>query len=100
LTARAKGQTRQKGKKVRIANEMTEKLNEAFQPEHLEVLDESESHRGHAGWREGGQTHFRIVIKAPSFASMNRIARHRAVHTALTPDLVARIHALSLYITT
>ena len=81
-----------------IADEITEKLNTAFQPTHLQVLDESEGHRGHAGWREGGQTHFKVVISARDFADMSRIARHRAVHAALTPDLVGRIHALSLEI--
>jgi len=98
LNAGAKGQTQAKGKKVLIADEITEKLSTAFHPSHLEVLDESEGHRGHSGWREGGQTHFKVVITAPAFGPMNRIARHRAVHAALTPELVARIHALSLEI--
>ncbi|MCA8867666.1 MAG: BolA family transcriptional regulator [Rhodobacteraceae bacterium] len=83
---------------MRIADEITEKLTGAFAPEHLEVADVSESHRGHAGWREGGETHFSVTIRAAAFHDMNRVARHRAVHAALTPALVARIHALSLEI--
>ncbi|MGB3178517.1 MAG: BolA family protein, partial [Albidovulum sp.] len=51
---------------------------------------------GHGGWREGGETHFHIVMRAPALAKMTRIERHRAVHTALGADLVGRIHALSL----
>ena len=81
---------------MRVADEITAKLTDAFHPEHLDVIDESEAHRGHAGYREGGQTHFKVVIQAPAFAGMSRLQRHRAAHAALSPELVARIHALSL----
>lgn len=77
-----------------IADEMREMLA-ALSPTRLEVLDESESHRGHAGWREGGQTHFRIRMTAPGFAGMSRVQRHRLVHETLG-DIVPRIHALAL----
>jgi len=60
------------------------------------VEDDSESHRGHGGWREGEQTHFNVRIRAEDFAQMGRLARHRAVHSALGADLVGRIHALAL----
>lgn len=71
-------------------------LEAAFAPQHLEVIDESESHRGHAGYQEGGQSHFRVVIRAPAFGDMSRVARHRAVHNALGADLVNAIHALAI----
>lgn len=71
-------------------------LQEAFSPQDLEIVDESESHRGHAGFQEGGESHFRVRIKADAFGPMTRIERHRAVHKALGPDLVGRIHALAL----
>lgn len=77
-----------------IADEIRGRLA-VLQPSELEVIDESESHRGHAGWREGGQTHFRVRMRAPQFAGQSRIARHRAVHAALG-DLTGRIHALAL----
>ena len=73
-------------------------LNEAFAPERLEVVDESEGHRGHAGWREGGETHFRVRIAAKALAPMSRLERHRAVHRALGPELIGEIHALALEI--
>lgn len=82
-----------------IASEIEERLATAFAPQVLDVVDESEGHRGHAGWREGGETHFHVTIAAPAFAGMSRIARHRAVHSALGRDLVARIHALGLTVT-
>jgi BolA protein len=81
-----------------VAEEMRQRLESAFQPSRLEVLDESEGHRGHAGWREGGGTHWRIRIEAPAFATMSRVQRHRAVHAALGPQVIGRIHALALEI--
>lgn len=66
-----------------------------LKPSRMEVIDESELHRGHAGWREGGQTHFRIRLASPRFADLSRVARHRLVHETLG-DIVPRIHALAL----
>lgn len=74
------------------------RLEEAFAPRRLEVVDDSESHRGHAGFQEGGESHFNVVIEAEAFKGQTRIARHRAVHAALGKDLVAEIHALALTI--
>ncbi len=80
----------------RMGDRIETRLRAAFTPRLLAVEDESESHRGHAGWREGGQTHFHVRMDAPEFDGQSRIARHRAVHAALGADLVARIHALRL----
>ena len=77
-----------------IADEMREKLT-GLAPSQLEIIDESESHRGHGGWREGGETHFRIRMASPRFAGLSRVARHRLVHQTLG-DIVPRIHALAL----
>jgi len=83
---------------MRVEDEIREKLMSAFAPDHLEIEDESERHRGHAGYQEGGQSHFRVSISANVFKEMSRIARHRAVHDALGKDLIGRIHALALNI--
>ncbi|UWR27608.1 BolA family transcriptional regulator [Sulfitobacter sp. S223] len=82
-----------------IKNEIETALRAAFAVEQLEVADVSEAHRGHAGFREGGETHFDVAITAQDFAGMSRLAKHRAVHSALGADLIGRIHALSLDIT-
>ena len=84
--------------KMSVSAEIESRLQAAFAPARLTVHDDSEAHRGHAGWREGGETHFRVEITAPAFAGMGRVARERAVHAALGPDLIGRIHALSLKI--
>ncbi|QBX35592.1 BolA family transcriptional regulator [Paracoccus liaowanqingii] len=77
-----------------IADRMTERLA-VLAPTRLEVTDESEGHRGHAGFREGGESHFRIRMASPAFAGLSRIARHRLVHATLG-DIVPQIHALAL----
>lgn len=81
-----------------IADEITARLESALQPTRLAVIDDSESHRGHGGWRDGGETHFRVEIASDTLAPMSRIARHRAVHAAIGPELVGRIHALEIKI--
>ena len=72
------------------------RLREAFSPHALTVRDDSESHRGHAGYQEGGESHFHVIIRSDAFAGQSRINRHRMVHKALGSDLVSAIHALSL----
>ena len=79
-----------------IADEIRDRLVTAFAPEVLEIQDDSEKHRGHGGWREGGETHFSVTIRAAAFDPMSRVARHRAVHAALGADLTGRVHALAL----
>jgi len=79
-----------------LTAQLRARLNAAFAPVALSVVDDSEQHRGHAGFREGGESHFRVRIRAEAFAGQSRLARHRAVHAALGPDLVGRIHALAL----
>ena len=79
-----------------IEEEMRQRLEAAFSPQRLEVLDESEEHRGHGGWREGGGTHWRIRVSAPALGEMTRLQRHRAIHAALGPELIGRIHALAV----
>lgn len=72
------------------------KLTDAMTPSHLEVIDESDKHKGHSGWREGGETHFRVKIVASAFAGQSRIARHRAINGVLADELAASVHALAI----
>ncbi len=81
--------------KMTVTDEIRSRLQVAFDPRELEVVDESESHRGHAGYQEGGESHFNVRIRASAFEGQSRVARHRAVHKALG-DIVPRIHALAL----
>lgn len=68
----------------------------SLSPEHLEVINESAMHAGHSGDDGSGESHWRVVIKASDLDEMSRIARHRAVHSALGKDIIGRIHALAI----
>ena len=73
-------------------------LEAALQPSALEVINESAHHAGHAGDDGSGESHWRVVIRAPTLDEMSRLARHRAIHSAIGPDLIGRIHALAIEI--
>ena len=74
--------------------ELIEKiLREKFQPQFLEVVDESVKHIGHDGAKQGG--HYRVVIVSIAFEGKKLIDRHRMVYAALEP-LKSSIHALAI----
>lgn len=79
-----------------VADAIREKLARAFHPTALAVVDESQLHAGHAGAREGGESHFRVEIVSEAFAGLSRVARHRRVHEVLADELRAGIHALAV----
>jgi BolA protein len=67
----------------------------ALAPEHIEIVDESALHAGHAGARSGGG-HYQLTLIAAAFAGQNNVARHRAIFQALGDLMTTRIHALSI----
>ncbi len=79
-----------------IYDKIEEKLTDKFQPVFLQVLDESEKHRGHANWIEGKSTHFRVKINAASLEGLSRIAQQRAIMGALDEEFKAGLHALAI----
>ncbi len=79
-----------------VAEIMTRKLESAFTPERLEVVDQSARHAGHAGARPEGESHFDVVVVSQSFDGLGRIARQRLVYKVLTEELAAGLHALAL----
>jgi BolA protein len=76
---------------------ITRKLIETFTPESLNVVDESDQHKGHAGHRPEGETHFRVYIVAEAFRGKSRIDRHRMINSALAAELAAGVHALAIH---
>ncbi len=79
-----------------VAGLITHKLTEALQPTHLDIVDESARHAGHAGARPGGESHFRVTIEAAAFAGRSRVDRQRLVYQVLAEELAGPIHALAL----
>jgi len=68
----------------------------ALQPVSLDLIDESEQHHGHSGWREGGGTHWRLAIVSTRFAGQTPVARHRMVYQAIGELMHNPIHALAI----
>ena len=68
----------------------------ALQPVPIDLVDESAQHAGHAGWREGGGTHWRLAIVSPRFAGQSAVARHRMVYEAIGELMHNPIHALAI----
>ena len=79
-----------------VADRLSMKLTQAFAPQQLEIHDDSAKHSGHAGAREGGESHFSVLIVSSRFEGLNRVARQRLVNGALAEDLAGPVHALSL----
>lgn len=79
-----------------IRKQIEAKLSAAFQPSALEVIDESHLHEGHAGARDGGETHFRVRMTAAAFDGRSRLDRQRAVLALLAEELDGPVHALAL----
>ncbi len=74
-----------------------QRLRERLAPQHLEVLDESHQHAGHAGANGTGfGTHFRVRIKSPQFDGQARVACHRLVYDALQDFIDQGLHALAI----
>ena len=79
-----------------VANRLRAKLEAAFAPETLAIQDESSSHAGHSGVREGGESHFRVRIVSAAFKGLTRVERQRRVYAVLADEMDAGVHALAL----
>jgi BolA protein len=81
---------------VTYHSRITTKLETAFAPTLLEVIDESHLHAGHAGARPEGETHFAVRIAAMGLTDTTRVAAHRAIYAVLEQELAERVHALRI----
>lgn len=75
-------------------------LDAAFQPQALDVVDDSARHAGHAGAAPGGQTHYSVLLVSDAFQGLSRVARHRAVNDAVAAEFAGGLHALALTLRT
>ena len=79
-----------------VANAIDNKLRARLMPARLSIEDESSLHRGHAGHREGGESHFRVEIVSAAFEGQSRVSRQRLVYETLKDEFAAGLHALAL----
>jgi BolA protein len=85
------------GKIDTIEQRISDRLQNAFNPVRMEVINESHLHAGHQEQFDGsGETHFRVRIVSDAFAGMTRLQRHRAVNDLLQDELSGGVHALAL----
>ena len=78
------------------AQAMRKKLEAAFSPQHLEIVDDSSRHAGHEGAREGGESHFTVTLQSDAFTGRSRVERQRLVNQVLRDELSGPVHALSI----
>ena len=79
-----------------IATDMLKRLKSAFPEAKIELIDDSEKHRGHGGYNPAGESHFTLLIESADFAGKSRVERQRMVHAALGEFVGNRVHALSI----
>ena len=79
-----------------VAAEMLERLNSALSPSRIELVDDSEQHRGHGGYNPAGESHFSLSIESAAFGGKSRVERQRMIYAALGDFMHERVHALSI----
>eukprot|EP00808_Paulinella_micropora_P030574 g37694.t1 len=75
---------------------MEKLIGQALAPTHLEIIDDSHLHAGHAG--SGGGSHYTIKISSPAFEGKSLIACHKLVYAALGDMMGGDIHALAIQV--
>lgn len=79
-----------------VATDMLKRLRAALQPTSIELVDDSEQHRGHGGYNPAGESHFTLRVESPAFTGKSRVERQRMIYAALGELMEQRIHALSI----
>jgi stress-induced morphogen len=78
---------------MNVEQQITSKLKRVFEPEHLELLNESHMHAGMAA-----DSHFNVLLVAQRFKDLKKVQRHQAVYKALSEELSGPVHALALHL--
>lgn len=78
-----------------VATQILRRL-ESLSPTRIELIDDSEKHRGHGGHNPAGESHFTLLIESDAFNGKSRVERQRMVHQALGDLVGNRVHALSI----
>ena len=79
-----------------VATEMLARLNSALLPTRIELIDDSEQHRGHGGYNPAGESHFSLSLESRAFSGKSRVERQRMIYAALGDLMKERVHALSI----
>lgn len=83
-----------------VGTAMKEKLEAAFRPTLLTLIDESNQHHGHVGSHPSGESHFRVRIMAEALKGKSRVEQHRMINAVLAEEIKTRVHALAIEVRT
>lgn len=83
-----------------MSEQIRQAIEEALNPTHFELINESAKHHGHAGDDGSGETHFKLIIVSTIFEGQNRLARQRLVNAALSGAFAQGLHAVSMVLKT
>ncbi|MEM8499648.1 MAG: BolA/IbaG family iron-sulfur metabolism protein [Pseudomonadota bacterium] len=78
---------------MEVQQQIVQKLQNAFEPEHLQVVNESDQHNV----PPGSESHFKVVIVTGLFDGQRDVARHQSVYKVLSEELAGSVHALALH---
>jgi BolA family transcriptional regulator, general stress-responsive regulator len=88
---------------VAAGDRIKAKLQAAFAPGSIEVIDESRKHASHAhamkrpsAAANRGGTHFHVKIVSEAFQGKSLVERHRAINHLLRAEFDAGVHALAI----
>jgi BolA protein len=79
-----------------VENQIKTIIESAFDPVHLEVINQSDNHIGHAGHDGSGESHFKLMVVSLAFEETSRVERSRLANQALEPVFANGLHALSM----
>ena len=79
-----------------MADIITKKLEDSLHPDHIDLVNQSHLHEGHAGHDGSGESHFKLTVVSSAFEGISRPERHRMIYTLLVDELKNKVHALSI----
>jgi len=78
---------------MKIQQQITQKLEQAFKPSVLDVVNESHMHNV----PQGSESHFKVVLVSDEFEGLNKVKQHQAIYKVLVDELAGEVHALALH---
>ena len=75
---------------------LIDKIKQHVSVDDIQVVDQSSAHKGHAGYREGGGSHFNMLVVSQDFEGLSQIKRHQKIYAVLKEEMKEAIHALSI----
>ncbi|MEP1205755.1 MAG: BolA family protein [Rhizobiaceae bacterium] len=80
-----------------LVTQLENKMRKAFNPQSLDIINESHLHSGHQPGFDGqGESHIRVRMVAAHFNGMSRVNIHRAINEICAEEIAAGLHALAI----